>query len=394
MIDTDSIKPGTVSVLIGPNGSGKSRLLRKLCTSYLRRDESVIAIAPTLYDRFLRMPKKGLRFFGARQGRNAAANVIRDALERAATDDQFQIIKNLTQALKYTNFDPVIGLEVRDLDLARFSAATERPQRDDDEDASPSGFETLSRSERESLFSVLVKWEKQYGRGGVVRLGLDSHSFKELDALSFAKIVQYESVLRRTGVVSTVRYHLFRNRESFPLLQACSGEICFITTIAFISTQIENRSVIAIDEPDTSLHPSWQQSYVKTLLDLFHRYEPRILISTHSPIIISGAEAASGAVSVFEMKDGEASIFDHAKLSLEEMYDRLFGLITPKNHYLSQRAVTMLNALNSGDRNLDEVLHELDALRTKSYDESQQAVITRFEDMARRLAVMRQGRRA
>lgn len=171
-------------------------------------------------------------------------------------------------------------------------------------------------------------------------------------------------------------------------------ELCFITTLAFISTQIKQRSVIAIDEPDTSLHPTWQQSYVRTLLDLFHRYEPRILISTHSPIIISGAEAASGAVFVYEMKDGEAAIFDHAKLSLEEMYDRLFGLITPKNHYLSQRAVTMLNALNSGDRNLNEVLHELDALRTKSYDESQQVVITKFVDMARRLESMKQGRGA
>jgi hypothetical protein len=130
---------------------------------------------------------------------------------------------------------------------------------------------------------------------------------------------------------------------------------------------------------------------VKTLLDLFHRYEPRILISTHSPIIISGAEAASRAVAVFEMKGGEASIFDHAKLSLEEMYDRLFGLITPKNHYLSQRAVLLLNALNSGDRSLDQVVSELAELRAKSYDESQQEVIVKVEAMARELDSMSGG---
>ena len=91
------------------------------------------------------------------------------------------------------------------------------------------------------------------------------------------------------------------------------------------------------------------------------------------------------------MKDGEASIFDHAKLSLEEMYDRLFGLITPKNHYLSQRAVSLLNALNSGDRNLDQVVHELEELRGKSYDEMQRAMLVKVEAMARELDSMSGG---
>ena len=67
MIAPNSIQPGTVSVLIGPNGSGKSRLLRKLCTEFLHNGDEVIAIAPTIYDRFRRMPKRGLKFFGARQ---------------------------------------------------------------------------------------------------------------------------------------------------------------------------------------------------------------------------------------------------------------------------------------------------------------------------------------
>jgi hypothetical protein len=377
MIDTHVIRPGTVNVLIGPNGSGKSRLLRKLCTSFLRRGDEVIAIAPTIYDRFRRMPKRGFRFFGARQGRNAAVHVVRSALERTSAENP-QILKNLTRALEYTNFEPVIGIRLSDLNLNNFPAAEEH----------------LSRSDAEELRSALLKWQSRGERPEIIRLRMDKFSFEELDALTFAILVRHDELLHQTKTATRIKYFLYRKGEPIPLLEACSGEICFITTVAFISTQIGKRTVIAIDEPETSLHPTWQQSYVKTLLDLFGYYEPRILVSTHSPIIISGAEAASGAVSVFEMKGGEASIFDHAKLSLEEMYDQLFGLITPKNHYLSQRAVTMLNGLNCGDRTLNEVLHELGALRIKSYDESQQAVIAKFEDMARRLEAMRQGRRA
>jgi uncharacterized protein YcbX len=128
---------------------------------------------------------------------------------------------------------------------------------------------------------------------------------------------------------------------------------------------------------------------------LFYRYEPRIIISTHSPIIISGAEHSKSDTSlnelfVYQMTSGQPQPFEYANLSLEAMYDRLFGLITPKNHYLSQRAVSLLNSLNSGDRTLNQVVHELEELRAKSYDESQQGVLAKVEEMACQLETIKQ----
>ncbi|HMP08284.1 MAG TPA: ATP-binding protein, partial [Lacipirellulaceae bacterium] len=146
-----------MNVLIGPNGSGKSRLLRKLCTSFLRRGDEVIAIAPTIYDRFRRMPKRGLRFYGARQGRNAAIYVVRSALERASAQNP-QILKNLTRALEYTNFEPVIGIRLSDLNLDNFPAAEEH----------------LARDEAENLRSALLKWQSRRERPDIIRLRLDS----------------------------------------------------------------------------------------------------------------------------------------------------------------------------------------------------------------------------
>ena len=219
--------------------------------------------------------------------------------------------------------------------------------------------------------------------------------------MSFAILARNDELLRKTKTTSRIEYLLYRRGKQIPLLEACSGEICFITTVAFISREIDSKSVIAIDEPDTSLHPTWQQSYVKTLLELFYFYQPRILISTHSPIIISGAETATQEaviqqpsnreLTVYEMMNGETTPFDYLSLSLEEMYDRLFGLITPKNHYLSLRAVELLNELNSGDRNFNQVVADFETFREKSYDESQKAVIREFEDIAERLEAMKTG---
>ena len=245
MIDTQSIRPGTVNVLIGPNGSGKSRLLRKLCTSFLRRGDDVIAIAPTIYDRFRKMPKRGLRFFGARQGRNAAIYVVRSALGRASAENP-QILKNLTRALEYTNFDPVVGIG---LSKTSFEIDTSL------------GGEKMTE-EMEQLHSAYLKWQSKADRFGVVRLRLDSFSVEELDALNVGFLARHEKLLQKTKLAARVEYFFYRNGEPIPLLEACSGELCFVTAVAFISTQIERQSVIAIDEPETSLHPTWQQSYV------------------------------------------------------------------------------------------------------------------------------------
>ena len=160
-------------------------------------------------------------------------------------------------------------------------------------------------SEAEELHGALLKWQSRDERDDIVRLMMESFSFEELDALTFAVLARHDDLLYRTRMILPIEYYLYRNRKPIRLLEACSGEIVFITTVAFISSQIKTNSVIAIDEPDTSLHPTWQQSYVRTILDLFYQYEPRILISTHSPIIISGAKVANDTVNVYEVENGQ-----------------------------------------------------------------------------------------
>jgi predicted ATPase len=370
MLNNHFMTSNTVNVLIGANGSGKSRLLREISLDALGSWGHVIAVAPTIYDRFRGLSGARYKFFGARNGRGAAARIIRKALERASSEDP-QVLKNLTRALHYTGFDPVIGMRVSNLKLENFESARH----------------ALSREEAEELQSSLHKWQSRtvLDYQGMVRIELNEYSFREFDALSFAIIARYESFLRKSKVLSKVEYLLFRGSEVIPLLEACSGELCFITTIAFIATNMELNSLIVIDEPETSLHPTWQKNYISTLLDLFHYYNPRIVISTHSPIIISGAEVSTSVVSVHELSNGVAKHFPHGKFSLEEMYDILFGLITPKNHHLSNVAMDLLNDLNARRKSLEEVSMRLQELREKSYDETQQMVIGRIQVMAREL---------
>jgi predicted ATP-binding protein involved in virulence len=49
-----------------------------------------------------------------------------------------------------------------------------------------------------------------------------------------------------------------------------------------------NGSIILIDEPETSLHPKWQQKYVQFLLETFKGLDIQFIIATHSPYILQG----------------------------------------------------------------------------------------------------------
>jgi len=174
MIQTALIQPGTVSVLIGPNGSGKSILLRELCDTYLQRGENVIAIAPTIFDRFGGLSKKRFRFFGARQGQYAARMVVQTALATATLESE-QIIKNITQALKYTKLDPEIGIKISDINP----------------DAISSELGLLNDKEADRLTAAL--WKLKHGRfpGGIARISLDSYSFQELSTVGLAVLAEW-----------------------------------------------------------------------------------------------------------------------------------------------------------------------------------------------------------
>lgn len=382
----DETLPGTVSVLIGPNGSGKSRKLRELCNQALRRGTRVIAVSPTVHDRFVGIRNPNFQFFGARQGRHASKTVIRDALIRAG-GDQPQILKTLTHVLKYTNFDPVVGVAIRWIDLDRFVKTQA------DLGLEPREFEELKYSIRAwhdggEGWSGNIFPRGQYGiwkQEVVTKFSMEGFSFRELHALNFLSVLSRESLLVRKKIIAPPRYFFFRNGCPIQLLEACSGEIAFVTAMAFIATRIQKESCVMVDEPENSLHPTWQKNYISTFLDLFYQYQPRVVLATHSPIIVSGGEVTDQNTRVFDMSDAKSEEFLDANLNLEEMYERLFDIVTPKNYYLSRRSVDLLNQLNAGKIKVSDVIREFDSLAAKSYDEKQVRVIAGLKEIAKRM---------
>jgi len=77
------------------------------------------------------------------------------------------------------------------------------------------------------------------------------------------------------------------NNETLPLNALSSGEQHEIILLYELLYNVKPNSLILIDEPEISLHITWQQEFLKDLLAITNLSKFEVLIATHSPDIIN-----------------------------------------------------------------------------------------------------------
>jgi predicted ATP-binding protein involved in virulence len=87
----------------------------------------------------------------------------------------------------------------------------------------------------------------------------------------------------------------FKNKysEKIKINDLSTGEQELITKAFSLYLTDLKDSVILIDEPETSLHPKWQNRILKIYKDFAKRNNNQIIIATHSPHIIASAKKES-----------------------------------------------------------------------------------------------------
>ncbi|WP_165838477.1 AAA family ATPase [Pokkaliibacter plantistimulans] len=108
----------------------------------------------------------------------------------------------------------------------------------------------------------------------------DDFSFDKVNKSLFSRFIALESKLRRLGVLKSIDIFLRKNEQEIALNRASSGELSFITSVIYLSSVIDDRTIVLIDEPENSLHPSWQKEYLGKILDLFPYYQTNFVIAT------------------------------------------------------------------------------------------------------------------
>ncbi len=337
------IKPNDISIIIGKNGTGKSQLLTDLVYEYLREKKTVISLSSSIFDKFSNIKKddsnKKYFFLGAKSGPKAIVKLIINFLEHDKELNSF------FQILKYIGYKEEIGLRIN---LSNLNTKQKKL------------LESLDYDLRNSIYDFQKNDE-------IIWINKDKHYNLNI----FYKIIDLKKELHKHDI--SIDYDLFlsKNNLDIPLLQASSGELALLSTFVHILLYIDLNSVILIDEPENSLHPKWQKDFVSTFLKLFSNYNPKVIIATHSPILISISDFINPNTNIYIAKKDIFEKLTNKPHNHELLLMEVFDIVTPENKTLSNELIYLLNDLEDKKINFDLFTAKIHNYKNSAYDERQ-----------------------
>lgn len=162
------------------------------------------------------------------------------------------------------------------------------------------------------------------------------------------KIFDEIQILRKYDIVKFHDLRLWKKNTNHEIsfIETSSGERALFLNILGIASEIDNNTLVCIDEPEISLHPEWQEKYMKLLMSTFNQYMGcHFIIATHSPSIISDVkESDSFILNMDENKLLCAQ--DYINHSSDFQLAKLFKVPGFRNEYLNRESVNVLTLLS------------------------------------------------
>ncbi|MGO7319394.1 AAA family ATPase [Rhizobium ruizarguesonis] len=171
---------------------------------------------------------------------------------------------------------------------------------------------------RKSKHGKHITFDLIHGRGGLAIYNDDFFDLVREDA--HVPLPQLLADLIALGVLST-RVSLVRkgSSEEVSLEELSSGEWQLLNSLLNLAINVDDNSLVLVDEPENSLHPQWQSDYVSLLRDLVsHREGCHVIIATHSPLIAASIMPEDGNLIRFERSQDGGDLHS-------EMEDTAYG---------------------------------------------------------------------
>lgn len=354
------------SVLVGRNGSGKSSMLNELSQQALCSDYNTIVVSNTLFDKFNVYPTvDNYNYIGSKLGRNFPSQAIKKTI---STENQSRI-NRIFNVLDYIHYDQVIGVKIKF--RRKFIKAISYAQNSIG-DSYRIYFDGSDMEIPEDVMMAIDKSLNQINMGCSHTVWLESRDnvFKEGDFRSYLLLLKHEKLLKKAKIISGIDVFLSKYDSSFPLNHASSGELSFIALLVHIAFCMEENSFIFIDEPENSLHPKWQSAYLEILNGAIGYYNCKVVVATHSPLIISSF-SKSDDVAIYKRDFNGFNILEANDDSAEELYLEFFDTLTPKNRTLSNRCVDIIDQYSNDEISLTNAEEQLTVFYEMANDEAQ-----------------------
>jgi predicted ATPase len=115
------------------------------------------------------------------------------------------------------------------------------------------------------------------------RYGRPSEDYAVMQGLTF---------LRRLSLLRLASCQLFplSQGRAIDLADASSGQQQMLCSLFGLQSELTSDSLVLIDEPELSLHPTWQMDFLDRLSKVLDQFEGcHVIVATHSPLIVQSA---------------------------------------------------------------------------------------------------------
>ncbi len=367
-------RDGWITVFIAENGCKKSLLLRCLAEHAMgrrtresglvgriepavRRPHRVIALSGTPLDRF---PRVGTTDLKSRRKRISAANSFVYIGPRASNGmagigqsersfvgslianraDLMGRSENLNRAFSFVGLVPSVAiyLEIAQrIDSESFVDGLHQYI----EELSAAGLgrnsevvelrRALSRFGSAGALSIVASKLRASIERGAAQIIFSDGSLSVDRGLSIALL----ELLMRSGALEISRTEFNRKSDGVRISgdHLSSGQWSWLGTFGGLALEIREETLILVDEPENSLHPKWQRSFIPELREIVSGYAGgQVVAATHSPLIASGISPDWGQVRTLSRGDRSNSVVKSQPLlnvfgwNSSDVYDEIFGL--------------------------------------------------------------------
>nr|WP_229261907.1 AAA family ATPase [Duganella guangzhouensis] len=172
---------------------------------------------------------------------------------------------------------------------------------------------------------------------------------------------------------------VFSKADGFEFEHTSSGEKSVLYTMISLLAATISDSLILIDEPEISLHPSWQMRYVSLLKNVLSSFpESHCLLATHSHFMVSDIEPKDSDLVTVSRKNVDGNIvknfekLDYSTYawSAENILYQVFNLRTTRNFYFEQELSELLSMISQRSKNVPRIKELVSKFSSLRFNES------------------------
>lgn len=273
--------------------------------------------------------------------------------------------RNISALLDFIEYDHKISLSYSFVQKSKKNGNVrgvimQRVQRDRE-------YANLSNEEKSSKVKELYDFYKKSFFSNNIQYSFDI----EFDSNPFVTNNDLKNIykLKQYDLVNSTSVLFYKNGQQIDVEGMSSGEFAMLAMILSISAAAtDNHTLILIDEPEISLHPNWQMTFIDNLNRALKKQMCHLMITTHSHMLVSDLPMNRSTVSQWEKgRDGiilANQISENTYgWSAEEVLLKVFKTATDRNRYFGERIAKLLEQMGNNTISPKEVADELKDLK-------------------------------